>query len=113
MRALLHSPRFTVIAVFTLALGIAAMMALLLGAIGLYGTLSYVVSQRRKEIGVRMALGAQPNAVLKMVVFSGAKIAVLGLIAGLQRWIPWNRSEWSKVTPRLQFLLSACIARRT
>ena len=66
-----------------LALGIAAVMALILGAIGLYGVLSYVVSQRTQEIGVRMALGAQPDTVLKMVVFSGAKIAVLGLIAGL------------------------------
>ena len=66
-----------------LALGVAAMMALLLGAIGLYGILSYVVSQRRQEIGVRMALGAQPDAVLKMIVLSGAKIALLGLVIGL------------------------------
>lgn len=66
-----------------LALGIAALMALLLGAIGLYGILSYVVSQRRQEIGIRMALGAQPDAVLKMIVLSGAKIALLGLVVGL------------------------------
>jgi predicted permease len=67
----------------TLALGIAALMALLLGAIGLYGVLSYVVSQRRSEIGVRMALGAPPETVLKMIVLSGARIAGLGLAAGL------------------------------
>ena len=58
-----------------LALGIAAFMALLLGAIGLYGVLSYVVSQRRQEIGVRMALGAAPATVLRMIVISGARIA--------------------------------------
>ena len=66
-----------------LALGIAALMALLLGAIGLYGVLSYVVSQRRQEIGVRMALGAPPGTVLKMVVVSGARIAGIGLCVGL------------------------------
>jgi predicted permease len=66
-----------------LALGIAAVMALLLGAIGLYGVLSYVVSQRRPEIGVRLALGAPPSAVLKMVVASGARIAGIGLGVGL------------------------------
>ncbi|MFC1627686.1 ABC transporter permease [Gemmatimonadota bacterium] len=66
-----------------IALGVAACMALLLGAIGLYGVLSYVVSQRRQEIGVRMALGAAPAMVLRMIVISGARIAVIGLIVGL------------------------------
>ena len=58
-------------------------MALLLGAIGLYGVLSYVVSQRQQEIGVRMALGAPPSTVLRMVVASGARIAGIGLGVGL------------------------------
>jgi predicted permease len=67
----------------TLALGIAALMALILGAVGLYGVLSYVVSQRTQEIGVRMALGAETGQVQSMVVASGAKLAGLGLVAGL------------------------------
>ena len=67
----------------TLALGIAALMALILGAVGLYGVLSYVVSQRTQEIGVRMALGAETAQVQSMVVASGAKLAGLGLVAGL------------------------------
>ena len=66
-----------------LALCIAALMALMLAAVGLYGVLSYVVSQRTQEIGVRMALGAQTGQVLSMVVVSGAKLAVMGLALGV------------------------------
>jgi predicted permease len=66
-----------------LALGIAALLALVLGAVGLYGVLSYVVTQRTQEIGVRMAVGAQAGQVLKMVVASGAKLALSGLVIGL------------------------------
>lgn len=66
-----------------LALGIAAVMALILGAVGLYGVLSYVVSQRKQEIGVRMALGARARQVQGLVVASGAKLAVLGLTVGI------------------------------
>ena len=67
----------------TLALGIAAFMALVLGAIGIYGVLSYSVSQRVQEIGVRIALGAKPEDVRKMVVWQGARIALVGLGVGL------------------------------
>jgi predicted permease len=66
-----------------LALGIAALMALILGAVGLYGVLSYVVSQRTQEMGVRLALGARAGQVQGLVVASGARLALLGLIIGL------------------------------
>jgi predicted permease len=66
-----------------LALLAAAVMALLLGTVGLYSVLSYAVSQRKQEIGVRLALGAQPIVVQKMVVSHGAKLAVLGVAIGV------------------------------
>jgi ABC-type antimicrobial peptide transport system permease subunit len=66
-----------------LTLGVAATLALLLGAIGIYGTLSYVVSQRTREIGIRMALGAQAEQVRRMVVAQGAMVAGAGALIGL------------------------------
>ena len=67
----------------TLALGVAASMALLLGAIGLYGVLSCVVSRRTREIGVRMAIGARAGQVSRMVLASGARLVVVGLALGI------------------------------
>jgi putative ABC transport system permease protein len=66
-----------------LTLGVAAGLALLLGAIGLYGVLSYVVTQRTQEIGVRMALGAGAPRVRRMVVVQGARVVALGIALGL------------------------------
>jgi len=66
-----------------LTLGIAAVLAVLLGAIGLYGVLSYVVNERRQEIGVRMALGAEAGRVRQMVVGQGARVVGLGIGIGL------------------------------
>ena len=66
-----------------LTLAIAAGVALILGAVGLYGVLSYVVSQRRREIGIRMALGAQAAAVRRLVVAQGVRVAMLGVVIGL------------------------------
>ncbi len=65
-----------------LMLGIAAGVALLLGAVGLYGVISYGVTQRRQEIGVRMALGAPAGRVRGMVVKQGATVAGIGLGVG-------------------------------
>ena len=64
-------------------LAIAAGMALLLGGIGLYGVLSYAVTLRTREIGVRLALGAPPARVMRSVVANGAAIALIGIVLGL------------------------------
>ena len=69
---------------FTMAmLGAASGIALLLGLIGIYGVISYVVSQRTKEIGVRMALGATAPSVRGMVVRQGLYLAAGGVVLGL------------------------------
>jgi predicted permease len=69
---------------FTMTLlGAFALLALLLASIGIYGVLSYMVGQRSKEIGVRMALGAQKFDVLRMVLKDGARMTLLGIVLGL------------------------------
>ena len=62
---------------------IAAGVALMLGVIGIYGVMSYLVSQRTGEIGVRLALGAKPRSVAAMIVRQGAIVALVGIIVGL------------------------------
>jgi predicted permease len=64
-------------------LAIFAALALALSCVGIYGVISYVVGQRTHEIGVRMALGAQSRDVMRMVVGEGAKMALVGVAAGL------------------------------
>jgi putative ABC transport system permease protein len=69
---------------FTMTLiTIAASVALMLGVIGIYGVMSYIVSQRTGEIGVRLALGADPGQVAAMIVRQGGLVAFAGVIVGL------------------------------
>jgi predicted permease len=66
-----------------LTLGVVSGLAMILGAVGLYGVLSYVVAERTREIGVRMALGATAPAVRRMVVSQGARVVLIGAAIGV------------------------------
>ena len=65
-----------------LMVSIAAALALVLGAVGLYGVLSYRVTTRAQEIGVRMALGAEAKTVRRMFVWQGERVALAGIVVG-------------------------------
>ena len=66
-----------------LTLGVISLLAVILGTVGQYGVLSYIVAERTREIGVRMALGAQAGRVQRMVVGQGARVLLVGVVLGL------------------------------
>ena len=77
MTASAAQPRFR-----TWLLGLFALLALLLSTIGIYGVISYSVTQRIHEIGIRIALGAQPEEVFRLVTGAGLRLALIGVAAG-------------------------------
>jgi cell division protein FtsX len=72
-------------------LGITGTMALALSVVGIYGMISYIVSQRRREIGIRLALGAQAPIVKRMFVLYGMAVAMVGVIVGLAAAVAFSR----------------------
>src|SRR5437867_3214706 len=76
---------------YAVLLGTFASLALLLAAVGLYGLIAYAVSRRTHEIGIRMALGAQPRDVLRSTLWQGAILALAGLVLGTMGAIALTR----------------------
>ena len=68
---------------FTRILGVFGILALILAIAGLYGLLSYITARRAKEFGVRMALGALPHQVLRLVLSQGGRLVAVGVVLGL------------------------------
>jgi ABC-type antimicrobial peptide transport system permease subunit len=98
---------------FTLVLmGLFAAVALSLAAVGIYGVLAYTVTQRTREIGVRMALGAHAAHVRRLVVGEGLLVAGLGMIAGIAGALGLStflRSLVFEVSPRDPVVLAAVV----
>jgi ABC-type antimicrobial peptide transport system permease subunit len=97
-------------------LSLFAALALVLAVVGTYGVLSYGVTQRRKEIGIRMALGARPGMVLGMVLREAGGVVALGLAVGLLGAFALTRLmrgllyEVSAIDPAIYTVVAAILA---
>jgi ABC-type antimicrobial peptide transport system permease subunit len=88
-------------------------LALLLAGVGIYGVLAYAVSQRTKEIGIRMALGAEPGVLIRSVAAQGLRLAAVGLAVGIVTALLLTRlmeSVLFHVTPSDPLVLGAVSA---
>jgi ABC-type antimicrobial peptide transport system permease subunit len=90
-----------------------ALVALLTTGVGLYGVLAYATAQRTKEIGIRMALGAQRRAVVQLVLTDMTKVALTGIAVAIPLAVVlarWMRSQLFGVQPFDPFTMLGCIA---
>lgn len=81
-----QKPRFLLV-----LMSVFAVLALVLAALGLYGVLSFLVGQRRREIGIRLALGARPSAVRRLVLKDGMRLALIGCLLGTALALAFTR----------------------
>ncbi len=108
---------------FTLVLlSVAGAMTLLLGIIGLYGVIAYAISQHTREIGIRMALGAQRTALTRMYIREGLLLTAIGVIGGVAVALATMRlmssllyhvspvDPWTYFAATISILIVACIA---
>jgi putative ABC transport system permease protein len=101
---------------YGLLLGLFAALALLLAAVGTYGVMSYWVTQRTREMGIRLTLGADPSDLHRLLIGEGVRLAIIGIVAGALGSLLVNRAmtsllyEVKPFDPGLLFLLAIALA---